>query len=425
MKLEETTIRKIYVYRGRILNLRNDDALLPNGKVCSREVVEHNGGVCVLPVTDGGQVLFVRQYRYPYSTTLLELPAGKLERGEDPFTAGVRELREETGYEAETYYDLGCLYPSPGYTDEVIHLYAAEGLTAVGQDLDDDEFLNVETFPLAAALRMAFDGTLVDAKTLAALFKYDGMKRGIVQPAVKTANQSAAQSVDRPAAQSAVPCGGGKPELVLASGSPRRRALLRAQGYSFTVCPADFDESKTAMDDPAAGVQALALGKALAAREQSRAQGAAAPAAAAAQPSADPADPAAALYLGADTVVVYDGKVLGKPASSDEARSMLAMLSGKVHTVYTGAALVSAEKTETFVSATQVEFYPLTAEDITDYIATGEPLDKAGAYGIQGKGAALVRSIDGDYSTVVGLPLAEVCRKLSAYGVQPDGKQSK
>jgi ADP-ribose pyrophosphatase len=186
MDLTEKTIRKAIMYRGRILNVRCDDVLLPNGHTSVREVVDHHGGVCILAVRDDGKILFVRQFRYAYGEPVLELPAGKLEAGEDPFSAGCRELREETGMTASVYYDLGEDYPSPGYTNEIIHLYAAEGLSEVGQDLDDDEFLNVEAYTLDEALDMVYDGTLKDSKTQIALLKYSDMKdRGLLCPMSK------------------------------------------------------------------------------------------------------------------------------------------------------------------------------------------------------------------------------------------------
>ena len=177
MDLEEKQIRKIYVYRGRILNVRNDDAQLSNGKIVSREVVEHIGGVCVLPVTENGDVIFVKQYRYPYEETILELPAGKLDPGEEPFHGAVRELHEETGVVGDTYYELGADYPIPGYTDEVIHLYAATGLKDVGQKLDEDEFLDVVKIPYEKALEMCYTGELTDSKTLILLLKYKLMEQ--------------------------------------------------------------------------------------------------------------------------------------------------------------------------------------------------------------------------------------------------------
>ena len=118
------------------------------------------------------------------------------------------------------------------------------------------------------------------------------------------------------------------------------------------------------------------------------------------------------IVLGADTLVALDGRLLGKPSSEGEAFSMLSALSGRVHRVYTGCCLRTAGRSETFVSEAEVEFYPLTEEEIRAYIATGEPMDKAGAYGIQGRGCVLVRGIRGDYYTVMGLPAAEVIRRL-------------
>ncbi len=181
--LLEKTIRKIYVFKGRIVNVRNDDAQLSNGKIVSREVVEHRGGVGVLPITAQGEVLLVKQYRYPYEELLLEIPAGKLEPGETPFETGVRELQEETGMNAARYFDLGIDYPSPGYCNEKIHLYAADGLTEIGQQLDEGEFLNVLSVPLTEALTMIYNGELKDSKTVIALMKYHEMQQlGKLQP---------------------------------------------------------------------------------------------------------------------------------------------------------------------------------------------------------------------------------------------------
>jgi ADP-ribose pyrophosphatase len=183
--LLEKTIRKIYVFKGHIVNVRNDDAQLSNGKIVSREVVEHRGGVGILPITAQGEVLLVKQYRYPYEELLLEIPAGKLEPGETPFETGVRELQEETGMNAARYFDLGIDYPSPGYCNEKIHLYAADGLTEIGQRLDEGEFLNVLSVPLTEALTMIYNGELKDSKTVIALMKYHEMQQlGKLQPIV-------------------------------------------------------------------------------------------------------------------------------------------------------------------------------------------------------------------------------------------------
>lgn len=171
MKLEEKTLKKNYVYEGRIINVRCDDAELPTGKPCKREIVEHNGGVCVAALTQDNEVLFVRQFRYPYMQVISEIPAGKLEKGEDPLECGKRELLEETGCTADEFFSLGKFYPSPGYCGEIIHLYGAKGLHFVGQHLDEDEFLNVEKIKLDSAVEMILNDELRDGKTQAAVLK--------------------------------------------------------------------------------------------------------------------------------------------------------------------------------------------------------------------------------------------------------------
>lgn len=172
METREKTIRKVYVFRGHVLTIRNDDVELPDGGVSNREIVEHPGGVCVLPIDRDGTLLFVEQFRYAYGRDILEVPAGKLEPGEDPFEAAKRELREETGMVATEFFDLGCDFPSPGYTNEVIHLYAARGLSDVGQKLDEGEFLNLRKISFSKALEMVYNDEIRDSKTAIALLKY-------------------------------------------------------------------------------------------------------------------------------------------------------------------------------------------------------------------------------------------------------------
>lgn len=181
MELFEKTIEKNYIYKGKIINVRRDIAQLPDGKSSTREVVEHNGGVCVAALTESNELIFVRQFRYPYMEVVLELPAGKLEKGEDPFEAGKRELEEETGRVAEKYYDMGKFYPTPGYCGEIIHLYAAEKLTETHMHLDEDEYLEVEKIPLEKAVDMVIDSEIRDGKTIALVMKIAEMrKRGII-----------------------------------------------------------------------------------------------------------------------------------------------------------------------------------------------------------------------------------------------------
>ena len=171
MNLYEKTLSSATLYKGKIVNLRVDDAELPNGETAKREVVEHPGGVCVAALTDRDELLFVRQFRYPYGEVIAELPAGKLSPGEDPLACGKRELREETGAAAERYRSLGRLYPSPGYCDEVIHLYLATGLSFGESCPDDDEFLEVERIPLESAAQLVLDNEIADAKTQTAVLK--------------------------------------------------------------------------------------------------------------------------------------------------------------------------------------------------------------------------------------------------------------
>ncbi|MEE3394744.1 MAG: NUDIX hydrolase [Candidatus Onthomonas sp.] len=165
MDLREEQVSCEYKFKGRIIKVRLDQARLPDGKIAGREVVEHPGGVTVAALTDEGELLFVRQFRYPYMQELLELPAGKLEPGEDPFEAMKREQREETGTFAETYTYLGEIYPSPGYCGEILRLWACRISGACEMDLDEDEFLEVLKIPLEEAYQMALRGELPDAKT--------------------------------------------------------------------------------------------------------------------------------------------------------------------------------------------------------------------------------------------------------------------
>lgn len=171
MDTREVTVFKNTIFRGKIINLRVDIAGLPNGKEAVREVVEHSGGVTVAALTDDMELIFVRQFRYPYMEEVLELPAGKLEKGENPLEAGKRELREEGGVIAGQYINLGEFYPTPGYTNEIIYLYGARDLVEAEQDLDDDEFLNVERIPLSKAVDMVLNNEIKDGKTQAAVMK--------------------------------------------------------------------------------------------------------------------------------------------------------------------------------------------------------------------------------------------------------------
>ena len=173
MDYTEKTLAREELYQGRIIHVYKDTVALRDGKETIREVVDHPGGVTVVPVDAEGRVYCVRQYRYPYGEHVLETPAGKLERGEDPLECARRELSEETGFTAEQFVDLGRIYPSPGYCREIIYLYLALGLKAGEQHLDAGEFLDVERHPLEELVGMAMDNTLLDAKTVVGVLKAD------------------------------------------------------------------------------------------------------------------------------------------------------------------------------------------------------------------------------------------------------------
>ncbi|PEE44203.1 Maf family protein [Bacillus pseudomycoides] len=182
-------------------------------------------------------------------------------------------------------------------------------------------------------------------------------------------------------------------KLILASGSPRRKELLELAGVPFEIVVSEIEETIGAYSSPADIVMSLALQKASAVVEHHE----------------------DSMVLGADTIVTYESRILGKPKDEAEAKEILQLLSGKTHEVYTGVALISKEKTVTFYERTEVTFWELTEEEIDAYIATKEPLDKAGSYGIQGKGSIFVQHIQGDYYSVVGLPIARLVRELKQF----------
>ena len=204
-------------------------------------------------------------------------------------------------------------------------------------------------------------------------------------------------------------------KVILASGSPRRRELLAGLGLDYTVLVSGVEEHVT-RQDPSGVVEELSAQKAYdvlqnllsdASRQGTETQ------------KTQPWDGREELLvIGADTIVAVDGQVLGKPADRKEAAKMLGRLSGRRHQVYTGVTLYhrcdGETRRHTFYECTQVEFFPMTEEEIDWYISTGEPMDKAGAYGIQGQGSRFIRAIEGDYSNVVGLPVARLYQELKA-----------
>lgn len=171
MHLFEKTESSELIFDGKIITVKKDTARLENDEIVSRELVVHPGGVCVVPINDNNEILMVKQFRYPFQTVLTEIPAGKLEVGEDHREAGLRELKEETGAVCEKFEYLGVCYPSVAYLTEKIHMYMATGLTFDKQHLDDDEFLDVVKVPFEKAVEMVMNGELPDAKTQCAILK--------------------------------------------------------------------------------------------------------------------------------------------------------------------------------------------------------------------------------------------------------------
>lgn len=171
MELKETTLSSEKIFDGRILHIRRDTVRLPDGGEAFREVVDHPGGVCVLALDEQGRALLVSQFRYPNEKVLWEVPAGKLEFGEDPAQAAIRELKEETGAVAGEFTSLGELYPTPAYSGEIIRMYFARELTFGEAHLDEDEFLNVERVPFERLVERVLSGEIKDAKTIAAVLK--------------------------------------------------------------------------------------------------------------------------------------------------------------------------------------------------------------------------------------------------------------
>ena len=181
--------------------------------------------------------------------------------------------------------------------------------------------------------------------------------------------------------------------LILASGSPRRRELLSLYTTDFTVCASDFDESAVTADTPAQLVEKLARGKCLAVAAQ--------------HPGT--------VVLGCDTVVDVNGEVFGKPHSVEDAKRMLRALSGATHAVHTGVCVSDGKRTESFVDSCRVTFFPLSEEEIDFYASTQEPYDKAGAYAIQGRAAVWLDAIEGDYYTIMGLPVSRTVQLVERF----------
>lgn len=169
MELYEKTLDSKEVYKGKIFTLKKDVVELPGGNTTERDVVVHHGGVGVIAVTEDGKIPMVRQYRKGIERVSLEIPAGKLEKGEDPLECGMRELKEETGFSAKEFSLITKIAPTPAYCSEIIYIYEARNLTKEEQKLDKDEFLNVEYYTLDELYKKVVSSEIIDAKTVVAV----------------------------------------------------------------------------------------------------------------------------------------------------------------------------------------------------------------------------------------------------------------
>jgi ADP-ribose pyrophosphatase len=169
---ETVLIAQELIYHGKVVDLVVDTVSLPSGRSAIREVVKHPGGVVAIPVLENGKLVLIRQFRYPLQKYIYELPAGKLDSGQPPMETMHRELEEETGYRAADMKPLSSFYTSPGFCNEVIHLFLATGLTAAAQRLEEGEHITVESFTIAECLRMIESGEIADAKTILGILWY-------------------------------------------------------------------------------------------------------------------------------------------------------------------------------------------------------------------------------------------------------------
>jgi ADP-ribose pyrophosphatase len=180
-RLEEKTIKSEKIFEGKVISLQVDDVELPNGKTSKREIIKHPGAVAILPITNEGKIVMVEQYRKALERTLVEIPAGKLEKGENSADSARRELEEETGYECEKLEWLISFYTSPGFADEIIHLYVATGLSKKenAASLDEDEFVDIIELTLSEAKEYILEKKIYDAKTAYAV-QYLELKEGLI-----------------------------------------------------------------------------------------------------------------------------------------------------------------------------------------------------------------------------------------------------
>jgi ADP-ribose pyrophosphatase len=179
MNTYEKTLSTNSIFKGKIINVELQDVLLPNGKTAKREIVRHCGGASVVPISEQGEIYLVRQFRKPYDEETLEIPAGKVDIGEKPLECAIRELKEETGLSSENIIHLTDMYPSPGFTDEIIHIYAATDVKVGNSKTDEDEFLSVEKYHITKIYEMIKSGKIKDSKTIVGVLFAEKILNGL------------------------------------------------------------------------------------------------------------------------------------------------------------------------------------------------------------------------------------------------------
>lgn len=178
MNYEEKTVSEQHIYTGNIIKVEKVTVTLPNGKLATRDIVRHPGASAVIPLTENGELYMVRQFRKPLNAVSLEIPAGKLDSGEDPAICAVRELKEETGLTARQITHLTSIHSTPGFSDEILHLYAAVGLQEGESCADEDEFISAEKYSVAELIDKVFSGEITDAKTIVGILLADKIMSG-------------------------------------------------------------------------------------------------------------------------------------------------------------------------------------------------------------------------------------------------------
>lgn len=185
MNYEEKTVSEKHIYKGKIISVDNLTVTLPDGRQATRDIVRHPGASVVVPLNEKGEVYMVRQFRKPIDTVTLEIPAGKLDPGEEPLVCAKRELKEETGLEAKEIRHLVSIHSTPGFSNEVLHLYSATGLSEGESCADEDEFISTEKYPVADLIDMVLNGKITDAKTIIGVLLADKILSGKIDISYK------------------------------------------------------------------------------------------------------------------------------------------------------------------------------------------------------------------------------------------------